>query len=223
MLIDDYVADLDRALSGPTGPKRDMVVEAHDSLVDTADAYEADGLARGEAERLAVQEFGRVEEIAPGYQSELTACAGRRLGGLLFVSVPLTALAWAMLWRIIPIDPSIWAQKPGWYGTVSLALDIVQVAVGVSGGLALLALGRGARLLPKARLVTRSLGGLVLAMLATTTVLGMILTIGVKGPVGIAAYPPGVMVTLVSYALAGVQFYCAVRCLRITRTAVAHR
>ncbi|MFE0150413.1 permease prefix domain 1-containing protein [Nonomuraea sp. NPDC059007] len=222
MLIDDYVADLGRALYGPTGPRRDMVVEARDSLIDTADAYEADGLAREEAERLAVQEFGSVEEIAPEYQSELTACAGRRLGGLLFVSVPLTALAWAMLWRVFPLDPAIWAQKPAWFGAISLALDLLQVAVGVSGGLSLLALGRGARLLPKARLVTRSLGGLVLAMLAITTILGMILTIGVKGPIGFAAYPPGVMVTAVSYVLAGVQFYCAVRCLRITRTAVAH-
>ncbi|MEV4895479.1 permease prefix domain 1-containing protein [Nonomuraea sp. NPDC055795] len=222
MLIDDYVTDLGRALYGPTGPRRDMVVEARDSLVDTADAYEADGLAREEAERLAVQEFGSVEEIAPEYQSELTACAGRRLAGLLFVSVPLTALAWSMIWQVFPLDPSTWAQKPAWFGAISLALDLVQVAVGVGGGLSLLALGRGARLLPKARLVTRSLGGLVLAMLALTTILGMILTIGVKGPIGFTAYPPGVMVTVASYVLAGVQFYCAVRCLRITRTAVAH-
>ncbi|MBB5077643.1 permease prefix domain 1-containing protein [Nonomuraea endophytica] len=223
MLIDDYVADLGRALYGPTGPRRDMVVEARDSLIDTADAYEADGLVREEAERLAVQEFGSVEEIAPDYQSELTACAGRRLGGLLFVSVPLTALAWSMLWQVFPLDPSVWAHKPGWFGVISLALDLVQVAVGVCGGLSLLALGRGARLLPKARMVTRWLGGLVLAMLVTTSVLGMILTVGTKGPVDFTAYPPGVMVTLMSYVLAGVQFYCAVRCLRITRTAVAHR
>ncbi|MFI9559345.1 hypothetical protein [Nonomuraea endophytica] len=31
-----------------------------------------------DAERLAVQGFGAVEEIAPGHQGELTACAGRR-------------------------------------------------------------------------------------------------------------------------------------------------
>ncbi|WP_157245243.1 permease prefix domain 1-containing protein [Nonomuraea typhae] len=223
MLIDDYVADLGRALAGPAGPKRDMVVEARDSLIDTADAFEADGLAREEAELLAVREFGTVEEIAPGYQSELTACAGRRLGGLLFVSVPLTALAWAMIWKVFPLAPEVWASKPEWFEACSRALDLVQLGVGVAGGLALLALGRGARLLPRARAVTRTLGGLVLAMLVATMVLGWLLSVGAKGMTGFAAYPPGVLVTLATYALAGMQFYCAVRCLRITRTAVAHR
>ncbi|WP_246005242.1 hypothetical protein [[Actinomadura] parvosata] len=44
--------------------------------MDTADALEADGLERAEAERLAVAEFGAVHEVAPGYQAELTAVAG---------------------------------------------------------------------------------------------------------------------------------------------------
>ncbi|MFI6502630.1 permease prefix domain 1-containing protein [Nonomuraea typhae] len=223
MLIDDYVADLGRALAGPAGPKRDMVVEARDSLIDTADAFEAGGLAREEAELLAVREFGTVGEIAPGYQSELTACAGRRLGGLLFVSVPLTALAWSMIWKVFPLAPEVWASKPEWFEAASRALDLVQLGVGVAGGLALLALGHGARLLPRARAVTRTLGGLVLAMLVVTMVLGWALSVGAKGMTGFAAYPPGVLVTLATYALAGMQFYCAVRCLRITRTAVAHR
>src|SRR5688500_19298305 len=100
MLIDDYVAELNRAITGPPGPKRDLVVEARDSLTDTADALEAEGLDRTEAERVAVAEFGPVAEIAPDYQAELTSASGRRLGFLLFVSVPITALMWSVLWRI---------------------------------------------------------------------------------------------------------------------------
>lgn len=219
MLIDDYVAELGGALAGPAGPKRDLVVEARDSLVDAADALEAGGLDRATAERLAVEEFGEVEAIAPGYQTELTACAGRRLAALLFFSVPLTALSWSVIWHFFPADPAIWANEPAWYAVASKALDIVQLGVGVAGGLALLALGRGARLVRRARVITRSLGGLVLAMLAVTTVLGAALTVGIDGPVGFATYAPGVLVSLTTYALAGVQLYGAVRCLRITRTA----
>ncbi|WP_181957865.1 permease prefix domain 1-containing protein [Nonomuraea longispora] len=79
-----------------------MVVEARDSLTDTADALEAEGLERAEAERVAVAEFGEVAEIASGYQAELTASAGRRLGVLMFAGLPITVLMWSLLWRAYP-------------------------------------------------------------------------------------------------------------------------
>ncbi|MFI9591936.1 permease prefix domain 1-containing protein [Nonomuraea sp. NPDC052265] len=218
MRIDDYVADLDRALSGPSGAKRDLVVEARDSLSDTADALEADGLERAEAERLAVAEFGPVTEIAPGYQSELTAVAGRRLGLLLFISVPLTALMWSLVWRVHPADPALWVGRPAWYHLLSRLLDICQLATGLYGGLALLALGRGSRWIRRPRLVTRSLGILVWGMLPVSGAMSLVLSYSPPGPGSMSDYLPAFLANLVTTAFWGLQIYGATRCLRVSRT-----
>ncbi|MCK2218940.1 permease prefix domain 1-containing protein [Actinomadura sp. ATCC 31491] len=219
MRIDDYVAELDRALAGPPGPKRDLVVEARDSLTDTADALEAEGLPRAEAERAAVTEFGPVAEVAPGYQAELTCAAGRRLGVLLFISVPVTVLMWSVLWRIYPATETSWLRQPHWYGPVSRLLDAVQLGVGLYGGLVLLALGRGARWIRRPRLLTRSLALVVWASLPVTAGLGLLLTYGADHPNTLAALP-ALLANLVTAALWGVQMYGASRCLRLTRTTV---
>ncbi|MFC4120244.1 permease prefix domain 1-containing protein [Nonomuraea zeae] len=215
MRIDDYVADLNRALSGPYGPKRDMVVEARHSLSDTADALEADGLERLEAERLAVAEFGEIAEVAPGYQAELTASSGRRLGVLLFISVPLTVLMWSVLWRLYPATEEVWASQPAWFGPVSRLLDVVQLATGLYGGLALFALSRGARWIRRPRLVVRSMGVIVWTALPVTAGLGLLLSYGTQSPNTLTALP-ALLANLVTSAMWGMQIYCATRCLRVT-------
>ncbi|WP_188186749.1 permease prefix domain 1-containing protein [Nonomuraea sp. SYSU D8015] len=216
MPIDDYVAELNRTLTGPPGPKRDLVVEARDSLTDTADALEAEGLDRAEAERIAVAEFGPVPEIAPGYQAELTSAAGRRLGFLLFISVPITVLMWSVLWRMYPADDDVWASQPVWYSPVSRLLDIVQLAVGVYGGLVLLALGRGARWIRRPRLLTRSLALVVWISLPITIALAQFLTHGTEGASGLDVLPSA-LANLVTAAVWGLQVYGAIHCMRITR------
>ncbi|GGO71452.1 permease prefix domain 1-containing protein [Nonomuraea cavernae] len=217
MLIDDYVADLGRALCGPPGPKRDLVVEARDSLTDAAEALQAEGLERAEAEHLAVDEFGQVAEVAPGLQRELTATAGRWLATLLFLSVPATVLMWSAIWHFSPGDPGAWATRPGWYSTVSLLLDLVQFGVGVFGGLALFALGRGSRWIGEPRLVTRSLGLLVLIALPVTGGLSLLLTLGPDVPHAAGTLAPLVLANLVTSAFWGLQVYGATRCVRLTR------
>ncbi|MEV0383971.1 permease prefix domain 1-containing protein [Nonomuraea sp. NPDC050643] len=217
MRIDDYVAELSDALAGPHGPKRDLVVEARDSLTDTADALEAGGLDRAEAERMAVTEFGPVTEVAPGYQAELTASSGRRLGVLLFISVPLTVAMWSVLWRLYPPPDDAWANTPPWYATVSRLLDIVQLGTGLYGGLVLYALSRGARWVRRPHLATRSLGVLVWATLPVTAGLGLLLSYGTEPQPNTLAALPGVLANLVTSALWGMQIYCATRCVSITR------
>ncbi|MGV9328773.1 permease prefix domain 1-containing protein [Streptosporangium sandarakinum] len=214
-VIDDYVTRLGRALKGPSGPKRDMVTEARDSLVDTAEALEDSGLDRAEAERVAVEEFGEIGEIAPAYQERLAVSAGRRLAALLFVSVPLTCLMWSMIWKFFPGDLAGHASRPGWFGPVARAVDLIQVAVGVAGGLALFALGRGLRRIRRPRLVVRSLATLVWVMLPTIGVLSLALTYGSYNSAGLTGY--GTAATLVSDALALMQLYGAVRCMSVTR------
>ncbi|TMR18550.1 hypothetical protein ETD86_21630 [Nonomuraea turkmeniaca] len=72
-VIDDYVARLSHALQGPRQPKRDLLAEARDGLLDAALAWKRSGLERLEAELAVVRECGPVEEIAAGFQQELSA------------------------------------------------------------------------------------------------------------------------------------------------------
>ncbi|MFJ2032083.1 permease prefix domain 1-containing protein [Streptosporangium sp. NPDC087985] len=216
-IIDDYVAELGRSLKGPRRPKLDLVTEARDSLFDTAEALEDGGLDRAEAELAAVEEFGPIGEIAPGYQEELSISAGRRLAALLFVSVPLTALMWSVIWQVFPTDPVDYATRPGWFVPVARSVDILQMLTGVLGAAALLALGRGLRRVRRPRLVTRGLAVFVWAMLPVMLTLCGALMYGSHGPAGLSEYPPGVGLALVSYGLMLAQLYGAARCLSITR------
>ncbi|MEU8275351.1 permease prefix domain 1-containing protein [Microbispora bryophytorum] len=214
--IDEYVASMRHALRGPGGARRDLLTEARDSLLDAAEAYEGEGLPRAEAERLAVADFGTVPEVAPGFQGELTVSQGRRTAALLFLSVPLIAFMWAVIWRIFPESPHVAEIKPVWFGPLARTVDLLQLGVGVIGGLALLALGRGARLVRRPALVTRGLGLFVWIQTPLIAVMGLTLAAAAQGPVGFSGYLPGVAVSLISYALAGWMLYSAARCLRCT-------
>ncbi|GAA3446121.1 permease prefix domain 1-containing protein [Planomonospora venezuelensis] len=216
-VIDDYVTGLSRALRGPRGAKLDLVAEARDSLLDAAEAMEHDGLDRAEAERAAVEEFGTIAEIAPGYQEELSASAGRRLAVLLFLAVPLTALMWTLIWKLFPMDPVSYAAKPAWFVPVARAVDVLQLGLGVMGALALFALGRGRRRMRRPRLVSRALALLVWTMLPVMLVLCGALMYGSGRPAGLSGYPPGIAASVVSYGFWGLQVYCATRCIGATR------
>ncbi|GII84950.1 hypothetical protein Ssi03_29400 [Sphaerisporangium siamense] len=222
-VIDDYVTELRRTLRGPIRLRRDMVTEARDSLADTADAYHAEGLDRTEAERLAVAEFGPVDEIAPGYQEELAACQGRRTAAVLFIAVPVNTGMWSLIWRIYPGDE--WAPlKPAWFSPLAHFLDVFQFAMGVVGALMLLAFTRGPRRLRRPMTLTRAIG--VLLWIQVPAIIGMsaALTYG-RGTVlqDTTFFPPGVAASLFSYAVAGWLLCGATRCLLVTRRAPAPR
>ncbi|GAA1300576.1 hypothetical protein Psi02_27360 [Planotetraspora silvatica] len=219
--IDDYVAGLRRLLHGPVRARRDLLAEARDGLVDAAEAYEAEGHVRAEAERLAIADFGPVTDIAPGFQEELAVGQGRRTAALLFVSVPVTALMWSLVWEFFPHSPAA-PVPPQWFWTVSRLLDYTQFATGVLGGVALLALGRGLRVLRRPRILTRALGLLVLAQIPVRVVMSMALVRGADGPPGFGDYAPGVAVSLLTYALGTWQFVSAVLCVHHSRVFV-HR
>ncbi|MGJ6961931.1 permease prefix domain 1-containing protein [Streptosporangium sp. G11] len=220
-VIEDYVTGLSHALRGPRRPKLDMITEARDSLLDTAEALESDGLGRDEAERAAVEEFGPIGEIAPGYQEELSNVAGRRLATLLFVTVPLTAIMWSVIWRIFPTTPTAYEEMPDWFIMVARGVDMLQMFIGLIGGLALFALRRGLRRIRRPRLVTRALGLFVWAMLPVMLVSCGALMFGSRNSAGFDDYPPGIGASLVSYALWLLQLYGAFHCLSLTRRAPA--
>ncbi|GIH93703.1 permease prefix domain 1-containing protein [Planobispora siamensis] len=216
-VIDDYVTGLSRALRGPRGPKLDLVTEARDSLFDAAEALECDGLDRAEAERVAVREFGTIEEIAPGYQEELSVSAGRRLAILLFVAVPITAIMWNTIWQIFPTNVVSYTAAPHWFIPVARAVDGLQIVIGAIGAMALLALGRGRRRIRRPERVTRALAVFVWAMVPVMFVLCSALMYGSNGPVGFSDYPPGLVATAVSYGLWALKVALATRCIGVTR------
>jgi hypothetical protein len=133
--IADHVAALDRVLRGPRRARRCMVAEARAGLRDAAEAHRAEGLPPGEAARRAVRDFGAVHEVAPGYQSELTARQGRRAAVLFVIAFPGMLLAWDALWSTGTVT-----RGPGEVGNVVRVLAALQDAVTIAVGVAALAL-----------------------------------------------------------------------------------
>ncbi|MFI6509324.1 permease prefix domain 1-containing protein [Streptosporangium sp. NPDC050855] len=219
-VIDDYVTGLDRALRGPRSLRLDMLAEARDSLLDAAEAMEDAGLEREAAEQAAVEEFGPIREIAPDYQERLSVVAGRRLAAMLFIGVPLTTIMWSVIWAVFPTTESVHESAPGWFVPVARAVDVLQLFIGLVGGVALLALGRGLRRIGRPRPVIRFLALFVWGVFPVIVVMCGALMLGSRGPqgpFGFGDYPPGQVASLVSYVAWIAQLYGALRCLSTTR------
>lgn len=216
-VIDDYVTTLAAALRGPRRTRRDMLTEVRDGLIDAAEALEAAGLSRSQAERAAVAEFGSVEEVAPEYQEELVANQGRRLAVLLFLGFPLITLIWSVVWRIFPAGLSV-SSVPWWFLPLAWVMDIVQILLGLAGGAALIALrrgARGARGRARARRLIRILGLAVWAHFPFTVAVSAALLS--EGQVNPAVYLPVLIAGAISVTVTIWQLCSAARCLALAR------
>lgn len=211
-MIDTYVAELGRALHGPRAARADLLAEAHDGLVDAADAYEECGLAREEAERRAVEEFGPVRVVAPGYQAELGLAQGRR-----------TAV---LICAVLVLQPVMWWLLQAFAGTQSgqaggRGYEVADVAVRWAGGLALatgiavlLVAGVGVRYLGVRRVVARLTGFFAFAVCGVFAVLGVLMTLGATAPgalLGLTGLPVTLVVLGIPLAAIGLS---GRRCLR---------
>lgn len=162
--IDTYVASLRGALRGPRGAKADLVTEARDSLFDAAERYEQDGLDRHEAERIAVDEFGAVHELAPDYQRELALAQGRRTGLLVALAVAAQGIVSEVAWRTAAVD---WTWQPNrFYMVLANTVDYAGYAVFFGALLAALVCGIGTRYINVGRRFVRATGIAVLATVA---------------------------------------------------------
>jgi hypothetical protein len=174
-VIDAYVAELGGALRGPRRAKADLLAEARDGLMDAARAYEHRGLDRDAAERQAVEEFGGVQEIAPGYQTELGLAQGRRTALLVFFVLAAQPFGWSATERLAG-EPS--SREPG---PVYVLLDALVAWLGVAaivgGLLAALACGIGVRYLGARRGLVRVTGVFALAVVGVFGVLSLLLTV----------------------------------------------
>lgn len=121
------MADLSSALSGPRRCRADLMAEARDSLEDATEAYEAGGLQRLEAERSAVDDFGDLSEVVPGYRAELGIAQSRRTALMLFLVMIVQPIVWQEgAWA--------WTQQPE--GTTPF-LDLLNQSVKVTGSLSI--------------------------------------------------------------------------------------
>nr|WP_184806655.1 permease prefix domain 1-containing protein [Kribbella italica] len=121
------MADLSSALSGPRRRRADLMAEARDSLEDATEAYEAGGLQRVDAERSAVDDFGDLAEVVPGYRAELGIAQSRRTALLLFLVMIAQPLVWQEgAWA--------WTQQPE--GTTPF-LELLNRSVMVTGSLSI--------------------------------------------------------------------------------------
>jgi len=122
-----YVTALDEALVGPSRVRRDLVQEARDHLDDAAAAYARAGRDRPHAERLAVNDFGDLEEIVPAFQTTLAVASSRRTAWMLFAVLAIQPFLW---------DGPLGPNRPDPEGLFYAILDN---AVEYGGGLMILA------------------------------------------------------------------------------------
>jgi hypothetical protein len=107
--IDEYIAELEWRL--PRLGRRRSVAEAREHLLDSAARHEAGGLARADAERAAVDDFGPVALVARRFASE-TAVRETRLATALALGA---AALFVFPLYVVPentLPPAQWAEKP---------------------------------------------------------------------------------------------------------------
>ncbi|WP_050671093.1 permease prefix domain 1-containing protein [Luteipulveratus halotolerans] len=93
--IDAYVRDLHHAMGGSRRSRTpEIVTEAHDHLLDAAESWERRGYAREVAERRAIEEFGDIEQLAPGYRSVAAIGIVRRTAWVLVVTMMIQPFVW---------------------------------------------------------------------------------------------------------------------------------
>lgn len=218
--IDDYVESLDRRLVGPRRVKRDMIAEARDSLTDAAEAYRVAGLDEAVAERRAVDDFGPIQRIAPGYQRELAAGSARRLAMAVTMLPVFAMLVSDRMWQNSPWDGI--ARPSGSYALLAKSLDMTAYVWAIGAVLAFVALHWQARRGTDPRRLVRTLGMGTIAVLGVVQVLGTTIYVStvVTFPVALT-WPPMIAGGLVLAAIFAGIGWAAVRCLRATAIAPA--
>ena len=116
-LIGSYLTEVAHRMIGPAKARQDVLAELGAGLADATDAYCSAGLAPDQAARAAITEFGYPEQVADGFQAELTAAQGRRTALTLLRTGPLVGLLWlgaalASHLGAHVVSPWQWASMP---------------------------------------------------------------------------------------------------------------
>ncbi|WP_106185752.1 permease prefix domain 1-containing protein [Umezawaea tangerina] len=219
-MIDSYVGELDGRLRGPAAAKADLLAEARDSLDDAAERHRDHGLSAEEAERRAVEEFGPLTAVVPGYQGELAAAHAATMLRTLMVLIPLTNVVWELN-RMFWIGP--WPSFPGtptpaWYKVVSQANGYVPwvITAGAAGSLLV------GRLLSRRGVGGMALGRLAAAVAVTCVGFAIVLNLAVITGTAVLDAPrllmpaPVMAATLLFYVVFFRVGLLAKRCLALS-------
>lgn len=216
--IDAYLRQLAGHLHGPRRQKADVIAEARGSLEDAADAYRESGLDARAAQVRAVAEFGDARDLAPAYQTELTAGQGRRLA-LVTALLPAGMLTADLMWWQPPdVSP---ATPPTAFLVMVEVLDWTSYAVGALAVLALVALWRGARRGHDPRRIVRTLA--LAAVAACTLIWGLGTFAAVESVYAdprALTWPPMLAAWAMLNGMGGYLVWRGLRCVAATRAAV---
>ena len=203
--VDSYVAELDSVLRGPTRAKRDLLQEAHDHLVDAADAYADDGLSPIEAERRAVRDFGTVRDVMGSYQAILSVGQSRRIGLWMLAAVIAQPFAWR-LWAASPYGEQT-DRTGALYGFLDAYVETIGLTTMVLAALAVIGCGIGTRYLGVREWVLRLTltsitvsGGLIML-----TAVVMVVTVGAPTLIGVAYSAAVVWAPMSVLVVAGIR------------------
>jgi hypothetical protein len=175
-VVDAYVSAVGRGLRGPRRMRADMLAEVRDALMDAAEGHRRSGA--GEAEWLAVREFGPASGVAAGLQGVLAVAQARRtvwwllavLGGHFGVTWYIGHSGqWDRYWGGT-------APGPG-YLALAEATDVFVVVVLLAAVAAVAVLGWGLRVVGIRRPVLRWTAGLTTAAVAGALVAATLLTL----------------------------------------------
>ncbi|TCO46210.1 hypothetical protein EV646_107234 [Kribbella antiqua] len=211
MLVDEYLTDLSRALGGPRRRKADLLAEARDHLTDATEAFEAEGLDRESAEEEAVADFGRLDEVVPGYRAELAVSQSRRTALLLFLVLIIQPIVWQEgVWS--------WNQEPAEPNALNDFLQSFVRTVGmvaIAGAvLAVIAAGIGMRYSVVREHVSRATALFALANSVVISAIGVGMASTSTHPVAALDYAVVGGFVVLPLVLVGLQ---AGRCLRLSR------
>ncbi|WP_433254720.1 permease prefix domain 1-containing protein [Streptosporangium sp. CA-135522] len=163
-LIEAYIEELRRTLSGPRRLKADLLVESGDSLVDAMEDYRHSGYSEAEAEVMAVADFGAVAEVAPAYQRELALAQARRTVRWFVLLMAVQMVLASESWK----STGAWSdrQPTDGYLLFTRFWDYSQMAFVVMAVAALFAFSLGVRYVSAPWRFARITGMLTLAVLA---------------------------------------------------------
>jgi hypothetical protein len=212
--VEEHVAALDRALTGPAKARRDLVREARDGLLDAADAYRRGGVDADRAARLAVRDFGPVAAAAALYQDELAAGQGRRTAVLLVVAVPALMLGWDLLWStgVTAADP----PPPDAVRTLARIQDVASLLV-TPLALALLVLTFRRTRSPRRVAAASAVTAVVTVAVCGGTSIAMSVVNGAAAWTSLTARPAGTLACLVSAVALVLMDRSALRTYRTLR------
>ena len=140
-----YLAEIAARLPGPARARRDIMAELGTGLADAADAHRCAGLSPAQAARAAIAEFGRPDQVADGFRTELTATRARRTALGLMASGPLIGALWATAALASHLGTLPW-QLVSLPADARLAMHLAMIALAAAIGGALITVATTGRL-----------------------------------------------------------------------------